>query len=290
MIVTPDIAQENAPLLVHAIRAALFAGSEISRIYLQDFKVVFKSDESPLTLADELAHAAIVKTLSPLGIPILSEEGESISFPVRKNWPSLWIVDPLDGTKEFIKRNGEFTVNIALVKEGRPVLGVIYLPVKQIIYFADNQTGAFKAEKVTWESFLDSGKKSISLKDIRNHSQKLPLTSSKKYRVVASRSHNNSETLAFLENLQTTQSDMDIVTAGSSIKFCLLAEGSANIYPRFGPTMEWDTAAGQAILESAGGEVIDLASGKSISYNRSNLVNEHFIARNTKALINLYLP
>lgn len=246
-----------------AIKAAILAGERIMEIYSDpssDFEIERKADNSPLTKADKAAHNQIVELLSPLNIPILSEEGREIPYSERAQWQRLWIVDPLDGTKEFIKRNGEFTVNIALVEDGKPVMGIIYVPVTGDLYYGDSSDGAYKvAGGVTTP---------------------LPIKSSRtEYMVVASRSHLSEETLAFVETLKTDHPNIEFLSKGSSLKICMVAEGSANIYPRFAPTMEWDTAAGDAILRAAGGIMTYTDRTTPLNYNKENLLNPHFIAQ-----------
>ncbi len=260
-----------------AIQAALDAGQEIMKIYSDpnsDFNVERKADNSPLTIADKAAHLRIVDILSPSGVYILSEEGRDHSYGERSQHSTLWIVDPLDGTKEFIKRNGEFTVNIALVTNGTPVAGVVYLPVKQILYFASAQIGSYKLEGISAENSLDTVEEYIS------KSQKLPLATSRdKYTIVASRSHLSPETQEFIDQLTEQHGQVECISQGSSIKLVLVAEGSADIYPRFAPTCEWDTAAGDAVARCAGAEVVRKDDQKPLMYNKEDLLNPHFIVR-----------
>ncbi|HAE30757.1 MAG TPA: 3'(2'),5'-bisphosphate nucleotidase [Flavobacteriales bacterium] len=246
-------------LLMMAQEAALKGGEEILKVYHSDrFEVEFKGDQSPLTLADRNAHVAICDLLSESGIPILSEEGKEIPYKERKNWNRLWIVDPLDGTKEFIKRNGEFTVNIALIENGKPILGVIYVPVKDQLYTGAIGIGAQKKE---------NGKVI-----------QMPIEQEKrKYRAVGSRSHMSVETEKFFDDLKTRHGEVEIVSMGSSLKICLVAEGTADVYPRFAPTMEWDTAAGHAIAGAAGKSLIDVKTNREMVYNREDLLNNWFV-------------
>ena len=257
-------------LLEIAVSAALEAAKEILYIYhSSDFKVQLKSDDSPLTKADLISHQVIETYLSRTNIPILSEEGKHISFDERKNWNQLWIIDPIDGTKEFIKKNGEFTVNIALIENQTPVLGVIYAPVLKELYFSSSNLGAFKVS-------VDLKKYDIS--HLINSAVKLPLCrQDKTYTIVASRSHLTQETLAFIEEKKKEKGNVNLISKGSSLKLCLVAEGSADCYPRFAPTMEWDTAAGQAICEHAGFKVIDYSTKKNMIYNRKELLNNWFL-------------
>ncbi|MGL4993443.1 MAG: 3'(2'),5'-bisphosphate nucleotidase CysQ [Bacteroidales bacterium] len=259
-------------LLTLAITAAINAGAEIMKIYndpTSDFEVEIKSDNSPLTIADKRSNDVITSLLKESNIPILSEEIKQAPFSERKDWDTLWVVDPIDGTKEFIKKNGEFTVNIALVRNHTPIIGVVYLPAKGLLYFAQEELGAFKIRT-----------SSSDMENILLNSIKLPIERSQKiYRVVASRSHSNEETNTFIENLRKTHGNVELVSSGSSIKICLVAEGSADIYPRFGPTMEWDTAAGHAIALYAGKELVDAYSNKPLLYNKENLLNTYFIVK-----------
>ncbi|MDA9898008.1 3'(2'),5'-bisphosphate nucleotidase CysQ [Flavobacteriales bacterium] len=259
-------------LLKIAISAALEAAKEILNIYQSDdFEVQLKSDDSPLTKADLVSHQVIESYLKPTNIPILSEEGKDISFDERKDWAQLWIVDPIDGTKEFIKRNGEFTVNIALIENQRPVIGVVYAPVLKELYFSSNELGGFKAS-VDLADF--------DVNNLIDSAVKLPLSrEDKTYTIVASRSHLSDETVDFIEEIKKEKGDVHLISKGSSLKLCLVAEGSADCYPRFAPTMEWDTAAGQAICEHAGFGVIDWETKRDLLYNRPKLLNNWFVAK-----------
>lgn len=248
-------------LLATAIKAALDAGRDIMEIYDDpeaDFGIERKADNSPLTRADKAAHARIMTYLEPTSIPVLSEEGAHLPYDERRTWQRLWIVDPLDGTKEFIKRNGEFTVNIALVEDCAPVMGVIYVPVKQQLYYGIVGEGATKEEDGVRSS--------------------LPLPAGERaFTVVASRSHLSAETADFIDNLRREHPDLELVSSGSSLKICLVAEGRADIYPRHAPTMEWDTAAGDAIARAAGREVVDATTDEPLRYNKEDLHNPWFV-------------
>lgn len=266
---------DYSPLLKSAIKAAIEAGAEILNIYDTDFKVQVKSDATPVTAADKAASDSIIKNLAHTTIPVLSEEGTLFDYAERKNWPLIWIVDPLDGTKEFVKRNGEFTVNIALVEHHRPVIGVIYSPVTRHLYFAAAGMGSFK---VSGHDVLSQLNHKLNTDRLLELAKKLPLQNYPEvYTVVASRSHLSKEVSARISHIKLNYGSVDIVNTGSSIKFCLIAEGLAHEYPRYGITMEWDTAAGQCIVEQSGGSVTDLITGKPIVYNRENLQNNHFI-------------
>ncbi len=264
----------NNFLLLTVINAAVKAGEEILKIYNSNFDVEYKNDSSPLTIADKNAHNKICEFLEKTNYPILSEEGKNINYEERKNWEYFWMVDPLDGTKEFIKRNGEFTVNIALIHKQKSILGVIYIPVTETLYFAAENIGAYKTLVTNQEE------KIVDLEKLISSSQKLPLAlPDKKFTVVASRSHLSEETEMFIDGLKTKHKEIEFISSGSSIKLCLVAEGSANIYPRFAPTMEWDTAAGQAICEIAGKSVIDYTTNKMLIYNKKDLLNNWFIVQ-----------
>lgn len=257
--------------LTTAIKAALAAGTEILKIYDSDFKVEIKQDDSPLTIADKNANDIIVSFLESTGIPIISEEIKELAYSERKDWTQCWIVDPLDGTKEFIKRNGEFTVNIALVQNGVPVLGVIYVPVTKTLYYTSEDSKSSK------KIILNS--ENTSVEEIFNKATKItPLRESGTIKIVGSRSHLNEDTEKFIADIQK-DNEVEIVSKGSSLKFCLVAEGLAHIYPRFAPTMEWDTAAGDAICRAVGLNVIDQTSKKPMVYNRENLLNNYFLVR-----------
>lgn len=268
----------NNELLACAIRAALFAGKDILAIYndpAQDFGIERKADNSPLTIADKAAHKRIMSYLEDTDIPVLSEEGRHAPFATRSAWKTLWIVDPLDGTKEFIKRNGEFTVNIALVENGVPIMGVIFVPVTHTLYFAHNDLGAYKIDNIT------SQEAGLSVDDLIEKADRLPLSQpdTKGYVVVASRSHLSPETQEYIDNLQKEFGEVSLISCGSSIKICKVAEGVADIYPRFAPTMEWDTAAGHAIAHAAGCNVYLTDEHTPLHYNKENLLNPWFVVK-----------
>lgn len=260
-------------LLITAIHAALEAGSEIMKIYYSDYETRFKDDQSPLTTADLAAHEIISGRLNQTGLPVLSEEGKNIPYESRKCWEMWWLVDPLDGTKEFIKRNGEFTVNIALMSGNSPVAGVIYLPVKSLLYFAAPEIGSFRLMQ---EGALPH---SVTLSQLIGRAERLPLAGlANNIKILASRSHGNAETDDFINKLQLKHPGLSLQNAGSSYKFCLLAEGSATHYPRFGPTMEWDIAAGVAILQHAGGQIFTWPERDTPGFNKPELLNPWFVA------------
>ena len=257
-------------LLNTAINAALEAGKAILEIYHSgDFDIEIKGDNSPLTKADTASHNVIMSFLMKTNIPVLSEEGKAIAYEERKEWKQLWIVDPIDGTKEFIKRNGEFTVNIALIENQKPILGVIFLPETGELYFSSKKMGAFKV-KIDLENY--------NIDYLVANADKLPLKrEDKTFTIVASRSHMSPETEAYVQQMKDKYGEVNLISKGSSLKLCMVAEGQADCYPRFAPTMEWDTAAGQAICEHAGFQVIDWGTKENMLYNREELLNAWFL-------------
>ena len=267
--------KEHKDLLLNAVNASLKAGEKILEVYnSEDYEVQYKKDKSPLTLADRKADNLISEMLSVTGIPYFSEEGKKTPFEERTGWERYWLVDPLDGTKEFIKRNGEFTVNIALIENHIPVMGVVFVPVLKQLYFAEKQTGSYKIENVpeneifsSFDKLLEGAKKIKSNKVIEN------------FRIVGSRSHLSPETNDYFRKLQQQYGEAEVLTKGSSLKICLVAEGKADIYPRLGPTMEWDTAAGHAIAIYSGCSVLQFDSGDPLVYNKPDLLNPWFVVR-----------
>lgn len=257
------------------VDAALKAGKAILSVYDDpdsDFEVEMKADNSPLTVADRLSNEVICQCLACTPFPILSEEGMHADFAVRSAWSDLWVIDPLDGTKEFIKRNGEFTVNIAWVHNQVPVMGVIYVPVRKELYFAAEGLGAYKLCDISSLSDIGNIDSLIAL------ASRLPFQIERDhYVVVASRSHLSAETKQFIQSVQEEHPNMEMVSSGSSLKICLVAEGKADLYPRFAPTMEWDTAAGHAIARASGCEIYQENSDMPLIYNKENLVNPGFI-------------
>jgi len=232
-----------------------------------------KRDFSPITSADKEAHEIIVNELAATGLPSLSEEGIHESYEIRKEWSSFWLVDPLDGTKEFLKKNGEFTVNIALIEKNLPSLGVVYAPALNKLFFSTFSFGSYyiKASKIR-------ELKPVNLDKIISYSEKLPLRAKNhRYTIIASRSHKSFETRKYISALKREHGEVNIISSGSSLKFCLVAEGSADIYPRFGPTMEWDTAAGQAVAVFSGCSVKRYDNGQALTYNKKKLLNPWFI-------------
>ncbi|MCF6365604.1 MAG: 3'(2'),5'-bisphosphate nucleotidase CysQ [Bacteroidales bacterium] len=258
-----------------AIEASIHAGQEIMDVYdSDDFQIESKKDKSPLTKADRNADLKILEFLKETNIPVLSEEGKHLPYEERKKWDYFWLVDPLDGTKEFIKRNGEFTVNIALIKGQNPIMGIIYVPVTKALYFGDNETGAFKIEDIDLAGFKKENFSILSFDAV-----KLPLPSvDKPYTVVSSRSHLSDETVEYIKELKKEHGEIEMMPVGSSLKQCMIAEGKADIYPRFGPTMEWDTAASHAILNASGATLTQI-DGSPLAYNKENLLNPYFIVK-----------
>lgn len=258
--------------LLTAIHASLAAGNVILDIYASaDFGIETKSDNSPLTLADRAEQMRIQDHLCATRHPMMSEEGRDIPYAERGSWPRFWLVDPLDGTKEFIKRNGEFTVNIALVDNGCPVLGVVYSPVLDTLYFAAQGVGAFKLGTA-------SAYAGRSLDETVVASVPLPCAQPEAgvYTIVGSRSHQTPEFAAFVSAREKEHERVAVRSIGSSLKICLVAEGSADVYPRLGPTMEWDTAAGHAVAACAGCNVVTVDTGEPLIYNKPELLNPFF--------------
>lgn len=257
-----------------ALEAVVEASIEIMAIYNNEFESILKEDGSPLTKADLASTKIIHRHLDPLGIPITGEETDKIDFEIRKNWSQCWCVDPLDGTKEFIKRNGEFAVNIALIENGKPIFGIISSPVNEEIIFGSKETGVF----ILQFSDLNSPEKWESLQAPKSINSPLVMT--------ASRSHGSGPMGEFIAELEKISPEIERKSKGSSMKFFDLARGEVDVYARYAPTMEWDIASGQAILEALGGNVINIETGLPLEYNKENLLNPFFIAK-TKALIEL---
>lgn len=245
-------------LLPHIVSLAHKAGEAVMKIYSQpEIVTSYKHFDSPLTCADTESHNIIVEDLRafmPM-LPVLSEESKTVPYEARREWRRFWLIDPLDGTKEFIQRNGEFTVNIALVKNGRPVLGVVHAPAMDVTYFAAEGVGAFK-----------------QMARSRTHPIAANGRQSERLKVVVSRSHPSSQLQALLDRI----GPHECVGMGSSLKICLVAEGAADLYPRLGPTMEWDTAAAHCVVETAGGTITDIA-GRALKYNKSDMHNPDFV-------------
>lgn len=252
-------------------RISIAAGDEIMKIYSGDFDFSLKDDNSPLTAADEASHRIISEALDELSfeggiLPVLSEEGAEIPWEQRKDWRSYWLIDPLDGTKEFISRNGEFTVNIALISGDRPRLGIVYLPVTEVLYFGGPDLGSFRTQKAD-----------IALENTESLPLDVPHEEGVLY-AAGSRSHRTPAFNGWVEEIAEKRgcSRVEVVTAGSSLKFCLAAEGTVDVYPRFGPTMEWDTGAAHAVVEGAG-KSCTMPDGSRLIYNKKILKNEGFI-------------
>ena len=256
-------------LLLKAINASIEGGHAIMDVYASEFAVEHKEDNSPLTLADKNCHEVIERILIKTNIPLLSEEGAKTPFKERKDWKYSWLIDPLDGTKEFVKRNGEFTVNIALICEGNPIIGVIYVPVKEELYFAMEGLGSYKSKINSVISNLNS---------LILEAEKLPIDYKRKnYVIVGSRSHMSKETEIFFKEMKQKYGNVEVIAVGSSLKLCMVAEGKADAYPRYAPTMEWDTAAGHAIAQFAGFSVLQYNTDKEVVYNKENLLNPWFV-------------
>ena len=252
-------------LLRTARQAALEAGAAIQAIYAcGEIEVILKPDDSPLTRADKAAHDIISRRLAATGLPVLSEEGVHTSYAVRAAWPWYWLVDPLDGTKEFLKRNGEFTVNIALMQRNRPVAGVVFAPCLNTLYYGSKQTGIYKEE----------GEKRTQLAPLPHSVSLEALLQKADVTVVASRSHRTPETERFINQFRNVR----LLSMGSSLKLMLLAEGKADIYPRFAPTMEWDTAASHAILKALNRGIYLPDLKTELIYNKPELLNPFFVA------------
>jgi len=268
-------------LIGTAIEAAFAAGAEILDVYGRGFDVELKDDRSPLTEADRRAHKAIADALARTGLPVLSEEGRAVPVAERQAWERYWLVDPLDGTKEFIKRNGEFTVNIALMERdglpagplgnARPIGGVLYVPVTDLLYFAWQDAGAYRQEAAATHRGMAAYERSLM-------SIRLPVAHQRPtFTIVASRSHASPETEAYIARMREQHGEVALTSLGSALKIALVAEGRADAYPRYAPTMEWDTAAGDAIASEAGRAVEDITTGAPLRYNKHELVNPWFI-------------
>lgn len=246
------------------IEIARAAGQAILEIYGREFTVEEKADRSPLTEADQRANEIILAGLAEAypDIPTITEEAKALPYETRKHWTRFWLIDPLDGTKEFIKKNGEFTVNIALVEDGIPTLGVVFQPAAAVLYHGVKGQGAFKTDAAGNRVQIRGGVHFSKLRTVR---------------VVASRSHMSPETEAFIEGLRADGKQVELTSSGSSLKLCMVAEGAADVYPRFAPTMEWDTGAAHAVALEAGRQVLNRETGEPLQYNKENLLNPWFI-------------
>jgi 3'(2'), 5'-bisphosphate nucleotidase len=262
---------EYEHLLNIAIGAAMEAGRATVKYYRGEIGVMFKEDNSPITLADLESNRIIHEYLTGMKIPVLSEESRLVPFSERKNWERLWLIDPLDGTKEFINKSAEYTINIALVEKGIPVLGVVFAPIINSLYYGTFEAGSYRIK--TSDNIIT---KDIRKKAVRLKVKKIP----GRVRVVASKSHLTAATEDFIKKLGKQVHLGELKSFGSSLKVCMIAEGSADIYPRLGPTMEWDTAAGHAVALNAGCKLRDIKSGNGIRYNKENLLNPWFVVYN----------
>jgi 3'(2'), 5'-bisphosphate nucleotidase len=259
----PSTIPLNQTSLRNVIKIAREAGKAILEVYENDFDLEYKQDNSPLTTADKRSHEVIESGLLALfpDLPVLSEESGEIPYEIRKNWDYFWLVDPLDGTKEFIKRNGEFTVNIALIGQGRPLAGVVYVPVRDSLYFAVEGEGSYKIDRNgNYEKLV---------------SKKRPADGS--LTVIGSRSHHSEAMEAFMAEQRKYYDPVHLLPVGSSLKFCMIAEGKADIYPRLAPTMEWDTAAAHVVVRESGKSVLNYEDGLELAYNKEILLNPWFI-------------
>jgi len=241
------------------------AGIEIMKVYATDFHIQIKNDNSPVTLADKKANVVIEKGLYDIdsSLPILSEEGKDISYAMRKDWEYYWLVDPLDGTKDFIKKNGEFTVNIALMKKAMPIFGMVYAPVSECYFWGGEENGS-------WKKKSDNEVRRIHVNSFLE----------KKIKLASSRSHPSEK----MKNFLLQFGDYELHPMGSSFKICLVSDGTVDLYPRLGPTMEWDTAASHAIIKGAGGELLQVDNKSPLLYNKSDLLNPEFIAGNVDVI------
>ena len=259
-------------LLCSSIEAALLAGQKVSEIYNNDFEVYYKNDQSPVTEADIESNKIIQDVLKEYKLPFLSEESDLIPFDVRKAWKYYWLIDPIDGTKEFINRNDEFTINIALIKKNQPIIGVVYSPMTSELYFGSS-IGFSKKIKINVSEINN-----LNIEELISDGIKLPLEKKRdNYIVLTSRSHLNPKTLNYIDLLKINNPNFEIVKMGSSLKICKIAGGEADIYPRFGPTKEWDTAAAHAVLKYSGGNILK-EDGNELIYNKPNVINPNFTA------------
>ncbi|MCK9617775.1 MAG: 3'(2'),5'-bisphosphate nucleotidase CysQ [Lentimicrobiaceae bacterium] len=261
--------------LIQAIQAAFYAGQKVLNIYnSKHIPFQLKQDLSPLTFADIASNQIIIEYLEPLGLPFISEESEKTSYYLRKEWSYFWLIDPLDGTKEFLHHNGEFTINIALIHKNKAIIGVIFIPVYNELYFASSLLGSYKASNITRFSQIES------LPTVLANSIKLPIyTISDRYIIVLSRSHSDKKTDLYIQSFPFSGLSIEKLYKGSSLKFCMVAEGSAHLYPRIGKTMEWDTAAGTAIAEFANASTYQLNTKNPLLYNKKKFENPNFVTK-----------
>ncbi|MGD1846303.1 MAG: 3'(2'),5'-bisphosphate nucleotidase CysQ [Salibacteraceae bacterium] len=261
-------------LLWPALKVSLEAGAAIMEVFRSDFEVEHKADSSPVTIADRRAHDLISAALVPLNFPVLSEEGIDIPYEERKGWDYYWLVDPLDGTKEFVRGLENFTVNIALMHREAPLMGIIYVPAKHDLYYNIPGKGAYKVSDIQHGAAVPQ-----TFAELQQRAKRLPLSVEKEHYVVAtSQSHRSGDADRFLAQVREHYPEAEIWYLGSAVKLCLVAEGSADIFPRLGPTMEWDTAAGQALLEAVGKPLVHFETREALTYNKPNLGNPWFIA------------
>jgi 3'(2'), 5'-bisphosphate nucleotidase len=261
---------ETKQLIDIAIHASILAGRKILEVYhSNDFEIETKEDSSPLTKADRAAHQQIMSSLAPANLPVLSEEGIHLDYAERRKWTMFWLVDPLDGTKEFIKRNDEFTVNIALIRNCRPIAGVIYVPVSGDLYAGIAGIGAYK---------ITNPEQTCSFDEMQLSGDRLPMVKSNEYVIGTSRSHFNPETEAYIRRMKEEHQLVKVVSKGSSLKLVMIAEGSVTVYPKIGKTMEWDTGAGHAILKASGKNIFLHDLKTELVYNKEDLQNPDFIA------------
>jgi len=262
-------------LLNISINTAIEAGFKIMELFNDKMRVRIKRNFTPVTNADKAANQVIVDRLSLLEIPVISEESAITPYKDRQHWDVFWLIDPLDGTKEFISRSNDFTVNIALVRNGTPVLGVIYAPAHDLLYFAEEKLGSFKLENA---SKVVGSYNQNDVDSLIAESLQLPCSNPETYTYMVSKSHINGKTRRYLKNDKNPKL---FIKKGSSLKLCALAEGTADEYPRFGRTMEWDIAAGDAILRYAGGQIKNVVNSQPLNYNKEDLANPEFIAYRT---------
>jgi 3'(2'), 5'-bisphosphate nucleotidase len=279
---TPDNETFNE-LFQSAFRAAIIAGKRILEIFnTEDFHVSMKSDNSPLSSADKEAHEIIKHLLLNSRIPILSEEGRDMQFEERKSWDILWIVDPLDGTRQFIQKREEFTVNIALVVGGTPRFGVVYAPAIGDMYFGIKDMGSFKINVDGCDLLSHSFQQIVTESKKLDPSSKINTT----YTILASYHHVNKETLEYIDEMRKIYPDVEVKKVGSSLKMCMLADGVGDVYVRYTNTYEWDTAAAQSILEGVGWNINALDTNKPLTYNKESLLNPYFICKKTEPYVN----
>lgn len=262
-------------ILKSVVQISLQAGKATLEFYGKNMDIEKKEDNSPITKADKLSNSILINGLLSYNLPVLSEESDKLGYETRKKWNEYWLIDPLDGTKEFIKKSDEYTINVALIKGTFPVMGVVYAPAKDLLFYGQAGYGSYKVEKASSVNLTGCFSDTIRKKLPIAYSNPIPV-------VVASKSHMNQETDYFIQQIKQYYTAVQTEHYGSSLKLCMIAEGSADIYPRMGPTMEWDTAASQAIVEAAGYNVVQYPGGTRLSYNKENLLNPFFIVYNNR--------